>query len=60
VNILKNTNKPNRLHGTAALALWNLLRRAWDKDFLACQRWGGPINLWVSRDVLLAVDLEDL
>lgn len=47
-------------HGTAALALRDLLSWAWDDDLLPCQRWCGPIGPWVRCHVLLAVDLKDL
>lgn len=47
-------------HGTAALALGDLLSWAWDDDLLPCQRRCGPIDLWVRCHVLLAVDLKYL
>lgn len=47
-------------HGTAALALRDLLSWAWDDDLLPCQRRCSPIGLWVCCHVLLAVDLKDL
>lgn len=47
-------------HGTAALALRDLLGWAWNENILPCQGRGSTIGLRVRRHVLLAVDLEYL
>lgn len=62
-NIFVHTT-PNKFskmsHRIAALALGDILGRTRDDDLLPCQRWCGPISLWVRCHVFLAVDLKDL